>query len=66
MLEESGDISLIGTDCKVWMGVPLKVENNIIGVMCLQDYNDENKFSQDDLYVIDFIATRLPSPYSAG
>jgi len=59
MLEESGDISLIGTDCKVWMGVPLKVENNIIGVMCLQDYNDENKFSQDDLYVIDFIANQI-------
>jgi PAS domain S-box-containing protein len=58
-LEESGDIDLIGTDCKVWMGVPLKVENNIIGVMCLQDYNDENKFSQDDLYVLDFIANQI-------
>jgi PAS domain S-box-containing protein len=58
-LEESGDIGLIGTDCKVWMGVPLKVEDNIIGVMCLQDYNDENKFSQDDLYVLDFIANQI-------
>ena len=27
MLEESGDIDLVGTPCKVWMGVPLKVEN---------------------------------------
>jgi PAS domain S-box-containing protein len=59
LLEESGDIDLVGTDCKVWMGVPLKVENNIIGVMCLQDYNDENKFSQDDLFVLDFIANQI-------
>ena len=59
LLEESGDIDLVGTDCKVWMGVPLKVENNIIGVMCLQDYNDENKFSHDDLYVLDFIANQI-------
>jgi signal transduction histidine kinase/CheY-like chemotaxis protein len=58
-LEESGDIDLVGTDCKVWMGVPLKVEDNIIGVMCLQDYNDENKFSHDDLYVLDFIANQI-------
>jgi len=58
-LEESGDVELIGTPCKVWMGVPLKVESNIIGVMCLQDYNDENKFSQDDLYVLDFIANQI-------
>jgi PAS domain S-box-containing protein len=59
LLEKSGDIDLVGTDCKVWMGVPLKVENNIIGVMCLQDYNDENKFSRDDLYILDFIANQI-------
>jgi PAS domain S-box-containing protein len=59
ILEEAGDVDLVGTPCKVWMGVPLKVENNIIGVMCLQDYNDENKFSQDDLYILDFIANQI-------
>lgn len=59
ILEESGDIDLVGTPCKVWMGVPLKVESTTIGVMCLQDYNDENKFNQDDLYVMDFIANQI-------
>ncbi len=59
VLEESGDIDLVGTPCKVWMGVPLKVESSTIGVMCLQDYNDENKFNQDDLYVLDFIANQI-------
>jgi len=58
-LEESGDIDLIGTPCKVWMGVPLKVENDIIGVMCLQDYNNEDKFSQEDLNIMDFIANQI-------
>ena len=59
VLEESGEIDLIGTPCRVWMGVPLRVEGDIIGVMCLQDYNDENKFSSDDLYVLDFIANQI-------
>jgi PAS domain S-box-containing protein len=59
MLEESGDVELVGTQCKVWMGVPLKVEGNIIGVMCLQDYYDAEKFSQEDLYVLDFIANQI-------
>jgi PAS domain S-box-containing protein len=59
LLDESGDIDLIGTPCKVWMGVPLKVENDIIGVMCLQDYYNEDKFSQDDLYIMDFIANQI-------
>ena len=59
MLEESGEVELVGTQCKVWMGVPLRVEGNIMGVMCLQDYNDEEKFLQDDLYVLDFIANQI-------
>jgi len=58
-LDESGDIDLIGTPCKVWMGVPLNVENETIGVMCLQDYYNEDKFSQDDLYIMDFIANQI-------
>ena len=58
-LDESGDIDLVGTPCKVWMGVPLKVENETIGVMCLQDYYNEDKFSQDDLYIMDFIANQI-------
>ncbi len=57
-LEESGEVAMIGTPCKVWMGVPLKVDDDVIGVLCLQDYNDENKFSQDDLYVLDFIGNQ--------
>jgi len=58
-LEESGDIDLVGTPCKVWMGVPLKVDDGVIGVMCLQDYNDEDKFTSDDLYILDFIANQV-------
>ena len=59
ILEEEGEVELVGSQCKVWMGVPLKVEGNITGVMCLQDYNDEDKFNQDDLYVLDFIANQI-------
>lgn len=59
LLDESGDIDLVGTPCKVWMGVPLRVDSDTIGVMCLQDYYDEDKFSQEDLYIMDFIATQI-------
>jgi PAS domain S-box-containing protein len=59
LLEESGDIELVGTPCKVWMGVPLRVGSKIMGVMCLQDYKDENKFLHEDLYILDFIANQI-------
>jgi signal transduction histidine kinase len=58
-MEEAGEIEMVGTPCKVWMGVPLKVEGDTIGVIVLQDYNSEEKFSSDDLNVLDFIANQI-------
>jgi PAS domain S-box-containing protein len=59
ILEESDDLELVGTPCKVWMGVPLRIDNETIGVMCLQDYHDENKFLKDDLSIMEFIASQI-------
>jgi len=58
-LEDSGDIDLVGTPCKVWMGVPLRADNEIIGVMCFQDYHEENKFTQDDVNALEFIGNQV-------
>ncbi len=58
-LENSGDIALVGAPCKIWMGVPLKADKEIIGVMALQDYHDEDKFSQEDVNVLEFIANQI-------
>jgi PAS domain S-box-containing protein len=58
-LENSGNIALVGSQCKVWMGVPLKADKEIIGVMAFQDYHDEDKFTQDDVNVLEFIANQI-------
>ena len=58
-LEEEGEVDLVGSKCKVWMGVPLKVQSDTIGLMCLQDYNDEDKFSLEDLNDLEFIANQI-------
>jgi PAS domain S-box-containing protein len=58
-LEEQGEIELVGTPSKVWLGVPLKVEDEIIGIMCLQDYNAEEKFTNEDLNALEFIANQI-------
>ena len=58
-MEDAGEIEMVGTPCKVWMGIPLKVEKEIIGVIVLQDYHSEDKFSSDDLNMLDFIANQI-------
>jgi len=58
-LEEEGLIELVGTRSKIWMGVPLKVKNEIIGLIGLQHYRDENAYSSDDLNMMEFISGQI-------
>lgn len=58
-LEQKGEIALVGTPCKVWLGVPLSVENEVTGAMVLQDYNDENTFTKDDLRLLSLIGNQI-------
>ena len=60
-LEDAGELDLIGAPCKVWMGAPMSVKDDIIGVICLQDYQNEDKFSKDDLNMLGFIANHVAS-----
>lgn len=58
-LENSGVISLVGSPCKVWMGVPMKMDAEVIGAICLQDYRSTDAFNYDDLQVFEFIANQI-------
>ncbi|MGC9471836.1 MAG: PAS domain S-box protein [Bacteroidales bacterium] len=58
-LEEEGLIELVGTRSKIWMGVPLKVKNEIIGLIGLQHYRDENAYNSDDLNMMEFISGQI-------
>jgi len=57
-LEEKGEVELVGTPCKVWLGVPLRAEDEIVGVISLQSYDDENAFSERDLQILQFISSQ--------
>jgi signal transduction histidine kinase len=59
VLEKNKVIDLVGTPCKVWMGVPLTIENKIIGAMVLQDYDNESVFTDHDLEAINLIGNQI-------
>ena len=58
-IEKTGAISLVGSPCKIWMGVPLRIEDEVIGAICLQDYKRADAFNNDDLQVFEFIANQM-------
>ncbi|MDO8897950.1 MAG: PAS domain S-box protein, partial [Bacteroidales bacterium] len=50
------NIELIGAPASCWMGVPIKVENTILGVMAIQSYLDTEAFNKADLALLEMIA----------
>jgi PAS domain S-box-containing protein len=58
-IEKTGAISLVGSPCKIWMGVPLRMDDEVIGAICLQDYKKIDAFNNDDLQVFEFIANQI-------
>ena len=49
-------IDLLGTKSKTWLGVPLKIQNKIIGAVVVQDYKNESAYTEDDLFLLDTIS----------
>lgn len=46
----------VGTLCKIWLGVPLVVHNEILGAICFQSYEDETVFERSDLRLLENVA----------
>jgi PAS domain S-box-containing protein len=49
----------IGTGSKIWIGVPLIVQNKVIGVMAVQDYKDPEYFSPKDFEMFIFVSSQI-------
>ncbi|MCF8231188.1 MAG: PAS domain S-box protein [Bacteroidales bacterium] len=58
-LAEAGEIEIIGTIPEVWLGVPLKTGERVIGVMIFQNYHDPHAYNNNSLKVIGSIANQL-------
>ncbi len=54
-------IHKIGTASKIWLGAPLfnDDQKNVIGVISIQDYQNENAFNKNDLEILKLIANNI-------
>jgi len=47
------------TNKQIWLGVPLKIENKIIGSMILQSYTDPKLYSKKDIKLMEFVSQQI-------
>ncbi|HLO33253.1 MAG TPA: PAS domain S-box protein, partial [Anaerolineales bacterium] len=58
-LVKQGELKLIGTNSASWLGVPLKTSDRTIGVMAVQDYENDNRYTERDRDFLTSIATQV-------
>jgi len=58
-LYKQGKIEIIGNPPVVWLGVPLKVEKKLIGVIAVQSFDDPDLYSEKDIGILTFISEEI-------
>ncbi|MDP8202467.1 MAG: histidine kinase dimerization/phosphoacceptor domain -containing protein [Candidatus Tenebribacter burtonii] len=52
-------IETIGATSEIWLGVPLRIENKVIGVLAVQSYDDPNLYTEDDVEILTFASKEI-------
>lgn len=58
-LREKGEVELIGAPQAIWLGVPLKLNGKVIGVMVVQDYENENAYGEKEKQLLMFVSDQI-------
>ncbi len=58
-LARIGEVELVGPPSPIWIGAPLIVEGNAIGVIALQDYHNASAYSERELHILEFVSGQV-------
>ncbi len=59
LLAHEGVVEIKGPVPKIWLGVPLRLENRTIGVIAVKSHSDRNKYKRRHLELLDFISGQI-------
>ena len=63
-LNARGEIDIVGTPARVWLGVPLMVNEKVFGVMAVQSYTDPDQYTVKELELLNIIAGQIATMLS--
>lgn len=58
----SHQIPLVGPPSRCWLGVPLAIDNRVIGAIVVQDYQQNGRFSPQDQRLLELVARQIAAP----
>ena len=58
-MNRKGMVDLVGTTAEVWIGIPLIINDVVMGVLVTQNYENENAYSKKDFELLEFISSQI-------
>ncbi len=58
-LIKRGEIELVGVPSPIWLGVPLIVDNKVIGAMVVQHYSNPNAYREREKRILEFVSSQV-------
>ena len=58
-MAKEGLIERKGVPAQAWMGVPLRSESSTIGVLVVQNYENKDAYTNDDLELLKFVSNQI-------
>jgi len=58
-LSRKGEVRLVGSESAVWMGAPIQDKDDVIGVIFVQNYQDENAYTERDKEFLSSVAAQV-------
>ena len=59
LLIEEESVESVGTPCVDWLGVPLIIDNEVVGAMVTQSYTEGVRFKKRDEQMLNFVSTQV-------
>ncbi|MEI7811483.1 MAG: PAS domain S-box protein [Ignavibacteria bacterium] len=59
LLNQSGEVEATGNPAKIWLGVPLLINEKLLGVMALQDYENSNLYAENEKQTLTYISKQV-------
>ncbi len=58
-LARLGEADIVGVPSAVWLGVPLKVDGKVIGVLAVQHYTDPKAYGVREQQMLEFVSSEI-------
>jgi len=55
-LIQDEEVDLVGPQAEIWLGVPLKIQDKVIGVLVVQDYEVGTTYGETEQQILDVVA----------